>query len=413
MSSNPNIFERLAQENQSQGNTPESENIFDRLSKEGHFKRTIAHQKQQRKEMYEKYKGHPKQKLLGLLEGLGNVAQSVSGGLETPQQKLQKQIREQTEPSELRTRRELGSDIGEFVGSLAVPLPFFGAASKGLKPKKGMEESFNFLKKHGFTEKEMTPLLQSQGKLDFFKTLSSKDDKTKNLMKSIYEKFSNVYEPLMQKGSKSASLTNESSMALEEKVGDVLKKIPRKYRSEVSKDIQEFFNSPQKFSDYIQFDQNLNASLGGERGGKNAMGIVKGPMQEAMAKEYPSLMKEYLKTKEMYKKFAEVSSDLAPSVVQELIDAGKLYGIAASLSTGNVGLLTKLIGLTAARKLAREALINPSLQNIVSKIGSNLNKGNKPQVAKLMEALTKVVRKKDPELSDQLDREIQQPETDQ
>lgn len=80
----------------------------------------IAKQKQESQQMYEMYKGEPKSKLLGFLEGLGNVAESLSGGGLEREFTGKPMVVVPGETEEQAKRRELFKDIGQTAGELGV-----------------------------------------------------------------------------------------------------------------------------------------------------------------------------------------------------------------------------------------------------------------------------------------------------
>lgn len=406
------VFRRRAEELSKKKESPFAKRATER-EELGHFGRAKARTAREFGEMYEKYKGFPGAKAVGLVEGLLEGLGAAAPGIKPPEvrgKEFEELIEEKTLTPE-QERQALFKDIGEFAGTLGIPLGPVAPTIRGLKPKKAQEAQFNFLKKHGFTEKEMTPLLTPEKKFDFFKGLASKDKKTRNVFESIGSKFSGIYEPLIQKGAKGPVLGEPQRATLERTLTGKLERLPRAFRSEASKDLQEFFNSRQNFADFIQLDQNLNASIGGKTGGKAAIGTLKGPIQEYMKVVNPKLAKEYGQTKELYSTFKRRARDLAPKAVEDLINAGEIYAVAGALSSGKMGWLARLLGLTGARKLAREAIINPKFQNIMSKLGQNVTKGNKKNIVKLMKALSKGIRDDDPELSYRIDKKMPRPQT--
>jgi hypothetical protein len=103
---------------------------YEGAKKAGYSTREI--QNFERKQMYEKHKGEPGSKALGALRGLGNLAQRLSGGLETPEQFYERRDGLQGESPEQRERRKLFEGITEGTGELLLPLPG-GPAEKVLQ----------------------------------------------------------------------------------------------------------------------------------------------------------------------------------------------------------------------------------------------------------------------------------------
>ncbi len=342
---------------------------------------------------------------LGLLRGLGKIAEEIGGGGLKDISRIQSEAKgfeEETKEEEI--QRKGGETAGEFLGSFAVPLGPITKGVKGLIPKKGEKVFFDFLKKHGFSDKEITPFLQSDKKWSFLKNLAKKDKKTANLLQNIHEKFGGVYEPLIKRGSAERGLKRFEIDSFAFELYKKLKKIPLVHREGVIKDVRELGNSKINNADFIQFIQNINARIGTAKGGKRSIGLLKEPVKTFMKKLNPQLAEDYDLANKLYGKSKSMARNLAPKQIDEFVEAGEVFGIASGIATGNFGLLTKIMGITGARTIAREMLINPKLQRMANKIITNISTGNKKNVAKIMHQISKEFKKDHPEISDQLDK---------
>ncbi len=340
----------------------------------------------------------------GVLRGLGNVAQEISGGLQTPKQIRLKATGLPGETSKDRIEREQGEALGEFMGSLGIPLGPVLPKVKGLIPKKGKEKLFQFLKEHGFSDKEITPFLQSEKKWSFLKNLAKKDKKTAKLLENIQERSGGIYETLKTQGAAEPGLNPDQYERFIEALGKEKKNIPLVFREKASKDIAELINSPMTNADLIQFNINLNARIGAKKGGPAAIGRLKRPVKEFMKELNPELAADYELANKLYSQGKKIASKLSPKNIDEFIEAGELFGIASGVATRNFGLLTKIVGLTGARALSREMLINPKLQRLANKLVTNIDKGNKKNVAKIMGKIAQEMKKDYPDVSNQIEK---------
>ncbi len=76
----------------------------------------------------EAFPGQLKSKGLGLLRGIGNLAQEISGGIQTPEAIIEQIRGLPGETPEQKKERQTGEEVGEAVAAFAVPLPALGLA---------------------------------------------------------------------------------------------------------------------------------------------------------------------------------------------------------------------------------------------------------------------------------------------
>ncbi len=348
--------------------------------------------------------GLSRKQAFGILRGAGKVAQEVSGGLPTFEQVKQRSAGLPGESEEDRQEREQGEPVGEFLFSLGIPLGPVVQTVKGLVPKKAQEKLFEFLKDHGFSDKEITPFLQSKKKWAFLKKLAKKNEKTATLVKNIEKRAGGIYETLKAQGASEPGLNSAQYDRFVEAIGKAKKTIPLVFREKASKDIAELLNSRMNNSDFIEFVVNINARIGSKKGGPAAIGRLKKPALEFMKELNPQLASDYKLASKLYGQGKKIAGDLLPKHFDEFIEAGEIFGVASGIVTGNISLLTKALGMVGARAVAREMLINPKLQNISKKIFTNMDKGNKKNIVKLMVQFANEIGKDHPDIKDQLNK---------
>jgi len=78
----------------------------------------------------------------------------------------------------------------------------------------------------------------------------------------------------------------------------------------------------------------------------------------------PTLADDFKLTNEMWKRRIAIGKTLRPNISSELMDLGELGKLAQSIITFSFKPLSTVLGISSARKLAREMLINPKLQNL-------------------------------------------------
>lgn len=286
---------------------------------------------------------------------------------------------------------EIAQDIAELSG-MALP-----DLAKNIPAKKAQERIVGFLRNKGFSENEITPLIQSPEKLARFAKFASKGEKTNQLMRDIYQKFDNVYGSIREQGENLPGLAREEIAKFEKNFEEKLAKIPKFYRRQIKEEVEDLMNSQMKFTDFIDFDQAVNARIKGVEGGKAVLGTLKEFTGEAKKAISPQLADDMNLANELYRKRIDVSKHLRTKEIEEIIDLGEAATLFAGIADQNVGLIGKVIGLAGTRKLAREMLINPRLQNISKRMLGALKKNQIPIAQKLYEIFKKEAGKSDGE----------------
>ena len=129
-------------------------------------------------------------------------------------------------------------------------------------------------------------------------------------------------------------------------------------------------------------------------------------MKEAFVETSPKLASDIDLTNRLYGKFAGVRKDLSPKLIDTLIKAGKVIGVAGSvvknIVTGNFPALatelTAIVGIDAGRRLATQMLTNPNLYNLSSKLAT----ATEESIPYVLSKMSAEINKIDPELGKEL-----------
>lgn len=272
---------------------------------------------------------------------------------------------------------ELAQDIAE-LSSMSLP-----ELSKNILSKKSQQRVVNFLRSKGFSENEITPLIQSPKKLARYAKFASKGEKTNKLMRDIYGKFENVYSSIREQGENLPSLSGEKLGKFERDFQETIDKIPKYYRRKMSEEVKDLMNSEMKFTDLVDFNQAINAEIGSVKGGKAVLGLLKEPIDKGLASINPQLASDYKLANELYRHRIDVTNHLRTKQIDDLIDIGEAGTVVAGIADQNLGLIAKVVGASGMRRLAREMLINPKLQNISSKMLQAVKENKIPVALKL------------------------------
>jgi hypothetical protein len=305
-------------------------------------------------------------------------------------------------------RTAAGAGIGQLLEALGAPkwLQSIGEVSSGAIPslgkkipvKEGQKKVAEFLRNKGLSEQDVGLLIQDPKKLARFSKFAQKGQKTHEAINSLHESLGTLYEDLGSKSKSLGSLPERSQLNYIDNIEEFLKKRPSKIRNLVKEDLRDLYNSSFSVEDLINFDQDVNATIGNEIGGKAVLGKLKEFTADAINKISPEAAEEYKLIKDLYSKKSKVAKSLRPKDFDQLVNAGEIYGIIKGAVGGDLGLLKSILGVTGAKHLAREILINPRLQNISKRISQSIKSNKLPMARKLSNEFLEEAKKKIPEI---------------
>lgn len=359
------------------------------------------------------------QKQMGIEEGktpygrvLGRGAEFVGEGLAIPGGSAKailslagsglagQSVREAGGPEALATGVEIG---GSFI-----PSAIQGKLAPRSVEQKSIVDSGRAI---GLTEKQITPLIQAEGKTALLSKIARKGTKTKKLFASIKDTLGESYNTL--KGSPQAKVNIPRTNKVR------LKRDFRNIRNDLSKTLAP---SPEKEAaikyiekamktlgnrnitpeHLINFWQDINKSVkwNSISGGKKALSQLKKPVLDVMNAVSPQIAKDFEMTNQLYTKYSQIAKKLKPDIVDAVINKAELLAIPAAgiaLATGNPWILAGIASESALRTLGREMLINPYFQNTGAKIVTNFNQSSLKGVTLLANQVNEYLTKKYPE----------------
>jgi len=282
------------------------------------------------------------------------------------------------------TGSPLAGDVAEIVTNIGA------FAKKGPEALGKRAAKMNTLKELGFSPKEVTLLSQGEKKLGFLGKLASKDAKMEKLFSKIYETHGNLYDGLREASKDFGYLKGASSGRLDEGILSSLEKLTPGQQKLAESVLEDFRRKPQDFKALMDVILDLNDKFGRVTGGRKAILSLKKPIIEGMKELNPSAGQVFEELQSSYKNYKTIAKQLKPKMMDDIIEAGELYSYAKNLLGMKTGLLVKTVGVTGARKLAREFLINPELQGLTIKFAKATKEG-KTNVA---QALARQIEKR-------------------
>ena len=297
--------------------------------------------------------------------------------------------------------RELLPEIPEWTETLAETAPFLFSGKKTIPLKKSQKPFVDFLRKNGLSENEITPLIKTPQQLERWSKYASKGSKSKELMESIYHKTGNIYDSIEQTAKTLPSLNNQMKTQVLNDFTKILNSMPDKYRKLIKADLEDLvFKGRGGFEDFMNFYKDVNAVIGPEKGGRAIVGQFKEPIVKAMKSIDPALAEDFKLATDLYRTRSYVKGHLlSKQDFDKLMDIGEAFGLGAGIYNRDVGKIATVVGAIGARKIAREMLINPRIQNISVRIGEALRKNKYSLAEKYLTQFSDIIETKDPELA--------------
>jgi hypothetical protein len=244
------------------------------------------------------------------------------------------------------------------------------ALGRKIIPTKAQEKIVNFARKAGMREEQIAPLLSGDKKRAFFGKVASKGEKTQKALKESKQGISDAYEFVKGSPEASQSLTRESGEKFLRDSADIAKEIPFEIRKQLHQDALDLVQDGFSGKNLINWYQDISSRY---KLGREHLERLKKPVTEALDSISPELAEDFKLTNELFKKRLAIGKTLKPSMASELMDLGELGKLAHDTMNMSMKGLTQLLGVSGARRLAREMLINPRLQNISKQMAKATN----------------------------------------
>lgn len=263
----------------------------------------------------------------------------------------------------------------------------------------------------GLSEKQIAPLIQSEGKAAVLSKVARKGTRTKKLFSSIKESLGDSYKNIKDSVANYGNVNATNRQILIDKFTAIKTDLQKTLKASPDKEaainfIGEAIDKVSKNGatpeELINFWQDINKSVkwNSIQGGKKSLTQLKEPILEVLTNVSPAAAKDFELTNQLYSKYAQISKKLKPDLVDAFVNKGELIAGASgalALATGNPFLLGSVLTESAARILGREMLINPYFQNIANKLVTNFNSASVKGVTDLTKQAQDYLARKHPE----------------
>lgn len=260
-------------------------------------------------------------------------------------------------------------------------------ASKGIVGSAKQQAAIDFLKSEGFTDKQITPLIQNSKKLDWLSKGARKFKKNDPFVRGIKEKIGEAYENVRMIGQEGGYLEGEMLRKFEDNLYKTLDKIPRWHRKAIEPAIKDLLNEPITFTELHDFTKEINSLTKGKEGGKAVLGRLKETARSAQKEMNPELFKRLRNLDDTFGKFQNFADKMTRKDWHELIKLGQVGGTVAGILALNPATMKPALGFLATRETMRHLLTNPRLQNMHLKLWKSVLDKKIPNAIRLTQMI--------------------------
>lgn len=241
----------------------------------------------------------------------------------------------------------------------------------------------NLGRKHGMSEKQLAPLMPSDSKRKYFGKIASKGEAIQEKLRDTKEGIGNIMEGLKNSPEAEGFLSPKSLNNFASEMQKIGLDMPHNLRVQLKNDAQDLVRAAQKSGgvsgkELINFFRDVSSRY---NLGKAQLQRFKDPIKRAVTSISPELGNDFEVSNKMWERNAKMRSSLKANEYEDLINMGEAGALGIGAITGNIGLITKILGIFGGRKFAADMLTNPRLQNLIYKTFKSI-KGNKLPIAK-------------------------------
>ena len=279
------------------------------------------------------------------------------------------------------TAKNLG--IGE-LGQAAAELPALLGPdlARAIPTRAGsrQEQLANFARNQGVEENELALMLGEQGRVKESLThIAPRGGQTQRAFHGARDALNRVWTNLRQSPEAQTQLSQVDARDLAQNLAGRMKNLPAEQRQRAMQDVIDLMRSPMRGEDIINFWQDLNYYI---PKGEAGLGVLKDDLSKALRQISPQLGEDFNNLNQLYGNYSRLHQQMRPSLVDQFFRAGEFGALAFGALTMDVPTLTKVLGEVSARELARQAIINPRLQNLSQRF-VNAAQRSSPAIAKI------------------------------
>lgn len=268
------------------------------------------------------------------------------------------------------------------------------ALSKKFKPSSKQAEVTEYLRSKGLSDEKIVPIVQDKKKLNVLSKVAAKYEKKDPWLKAIKDDLGSIYTDIRERGT-GAYLKDEPLKKFEDSFHDQLAKVPRRQRKLINSEVEDLFNNPIDFKELHDFKKAVNDIVKDTEGGKAVIGILKEPIEKAMASMNPSLYRELKLTDKAYEGMSNFSDKMTKKDWTFLISLGEAANAVYGFLTLNPAMMKGAAIGYSTKVTARQALTNPRLQHMNKKLWESFLRNDKKRTLRIASDMEQELSKED------------------
>lgn len=270
---------------------------------------------------------------------------------------------------------------------------------KLIKEGKSNKEIIDFARKKGVTEESLSPILKKPTTQRGLGKLAFKRGKLSKNLNTAKEEIGEIYNQIDTYPSAQETLSRQSGSKLINDLKDKINRLPNSVSSKIEKDLIKLEKSQLSARDIMDFYRSIGKNIGSNA---KELSILKEPVVDSLFKIDPTLANDFVKTNELYSKWAQASKILSPSLASDLIEGSIPIQFIYGLATANPIMMKGVLAEIGIKKISTELLTNPRLQNLSKKMIESI-KQNKLAIAQnIWNQISNEIGKKDPKIGKKL-----------
>lgn len=255
-----------------------------------------------------------------------------------------------------------------------------GSVSGKLRPKKGgrQHELIKTARKHGLSEKEITPAIQSERKIGTLSPISHKGRGTVGRIHESKSALGRIYENLRKSPAGQKHIDPSQLKNLGVEVGEEMKNLPNAVRDLVERDVMDMLKSPPNADSIMNLYQDINYHIGR---GNGHLGGVRRVLEKHLT-EY--LGEDFKNVNELFGNVRKLGIRVRPDLGSHFHDFRTATDLSEAILSGNKKGIARSIGEIFSRFTASKFLISPYLQHIPRKVLDSALNGSVEDAKKVL-----------------------------
>lgn len=271
-----------------------------------------------------------------------------------------------------------GEAAAEIVGS------GFGGANWGrLAPRAGSrtEQLVNVARRHGLSEREIAPAIQSPGKIGFLSRFAHRGRGTTGRIEGSRRALGRAYENLETSPQGQALFNPQQRTDLLNDLSGELNTLPRAVRDVIERDAMDMLRSPPNAASLMDFYRDVNYYIGRN---ERRLGGVRQVLENHLTNVFGE---DFTAINELFGNVRRLGINVRPDLASHFHDFRSAANLSESILSGNKKGIIRAVAEIASRIAASKALVSPYLQNTSNKLWQSALRGSPESAKKILTLL--------------------------